>query len=236
MNLNVVGIVLLGILPTVVWLTFFSFQSKDRPTPFHMVIYGLILGAASTFVALIFEFYLHQRLYGLGFTTEHPLTITLFAAIEEVLKFLAVFLIIQPSKHFKEPLDAMIFMIIVGLGFAAVENVATLFNHGGAIDEIFASGKAFEIATLRFLGATLLHALVGAALGYHWAIGLLRKKAVGFHIIVGLLLAILLHGVFNYLIIKTGPISWTTVYLGAFMFFILIDFEEIKAADVSLPT
>jgi len=203
--------------------------------PFHMMLYALILGSAVTFLALFVQFYLDKHLYPAGFFREHPFVITLFAGVEEILKFLAVFLLIRPNKHFREPIDAMRYLIIVGLGFAMVENIASLFNYGGAIETIFSSGRAFEIATFRFLGATLLHCLVGATLGYHWAIGLLRKKSLGLHISVGLLLAILLHAVFNYLIMKTGPLSWTIVYLSAFMFFVLVDFEEIKAVDIDPP-
>lgn len=235
MSLNVVGVILLGVLPTIIWLTFFSYQHRRHPLPFQMILYALILGAAVTFAALITQFYLYKNLHAVGFLQEHPLVITLFAAIEEILKFLAVFLLIRPSKHFREPLDAMLYLIIVGLGFAMVENIATLFRHGGEIATIFSSGRAFEIMTFRFLGATLLHCLAGATIGYHWAIGLIRKKSTGPHIIVGILLAILLHAVFNYLIMKTGPLSWVIVYLSAFMFFVLVDFEEIKAVDTDLP-
>jgi len=231
MPITIAGVVALGILPTIIWLVFFEYQHKRHPLAFQMVVFSLILGALVTFFALVLQYYLDIHLFSIGYGRHHSLVIILFSAIEEVLKFLAVFLLVRPNKHFKEPLDAMLYMIIVGLGFAAVENVATLFNYGGDLATIFTSAKAFEIVTLRFMGATLLHALAGAVIGYHWAIGLVRKKAVALHIIVGLLIATLLHAIFNYLIMNTGPSSWVIVYLIAVMFFVLVDFEEIKAVD-----
>jgi len=231
MTPTILGVVTIGILPTIIWALFFEQEHRKHPQPFHAIIYALIVGGLTTVFVLVLQVALNDQFMLYGISLKDPRAITIFAAVEEVLKFLAVFVLIHPNKHFKEPLDAMIFMIIAGLGFAAVENIATLLNHGGELASVLGSGRAFEITILRFMGATLLHALVGAVIGYHWAIGLIRKSSLTLHILTGIIIATLLHAVFNYLIITTGPASWAIAFLATLAFFVLTDFEELKAVD-----
>ena len=46
---------------------------------------------------------------------------------EEVAKYLIIKIRILRDPEFDEPIDAMIYMIIAGLGFAALENILVLF-------------------------------------------------------------------------------------------------------------
>ena len=50
------------------------------------------------------------------------------AVIEEVLKFYTGYLFIRKKPDFDEPVDAMIYLIAVGLGFATVENILIVYS------------------------------------------------------------------------------------------------------------
>ena len=108
-------------------------------------------------------------------------------------------------------------MIVAALGFATVENIAAAFN---------APDLTFETTSLRFIGATLLHTLSSGLIGYFWAKYLIFKKNEFW--IQGALLAVLLHVVFNYLIIRFEPVIIPTTFLIVFALFILYDFEKLK--------
>lgn len=220
----------LGIIPSIIWLIFFDQEDNKHPEAWRNLSFAFILGAFMTFFALAVQLGLNHFFIEYHIASKSPLAVGMFATIEELLKFLAVFIMIRTTKYFDEPLDAMIFMVTVALGFAAVENIASLINQAGILSAGL-TPKTFEVLTLRFLGATLLHSLTSAMVGFHWAVGIFTKKLVAWHIFTGLAIASLLHSVFNYLIIRTGPASWAITFVIIIAFFVLIDFEKLKAED-----
>lgn len=220
----------LGVIPSVIWLTFFEQEDRKHPEGLRNIIFAFVIGAFTTFAALLVQLLINKFLLANGIATRSPIGVTIFAAVEEILKFLAVFFLIRRKKFFDEPLDAMIYMITVALGFAAVENVASAINHGNLLQGA-ALLKSLETLTLRFLGATLLHSVTSAIAGFHWAVGLVTRKYLAGHIAAGVFIAVLLHAVFNYLIIRTGPVAWAIPFVIAIAFFVLIDFEKLKRQE-----
>lgn len=210
--------ILLGLVPSVVWLLFFLREDDRHPEPKRLIFYVFFAGALSTFVALAFQLLFNKFAIWFGIETYSPLSLIFLAGIEELMKFGAVYFIVSKRKEFDEPLDAMIYMITAALGFAAVENIASIFQ----------SGNGVEVAALRFVGATLLHSLSSGLIGYYWGKALVLKINPKNLIIKGTILAIILHVVFNYLIIKTGPVGLVVIFLTAIGFFILNDFEKLK--------
>ena len=146
------------------------------------------------------------------------------AAIEEVFKFGAVYFVIKGRKEFDEPIDAMIYLIVAALGFAAVENIASVVQSNGFEVNI----GPLETTALRFVGATLLHALSSGLVGYYWARSIIARSGYFAAIAAGLFWATLLHSIFNYLIIKFEPLSLATVFLIFMAVIVLVDFEKLK--------
>ncbi len=188
-----------------------------------MIVYALIVGGLITFFALILQILVRTYLERLGFSPHSFYEISIFSAIEETLKFLAVYWFISKRNEFNEPLDAMVYMVTVALGFAAVENIASLGQIGGS--------GSLQLLAFRFFGATLLHSVASGILGYHWAVGIDRQKFIGWFIALGLAMAILLHAVFNYLILINGPGGWAITFALFIGFFLLSDFETLKKTD-----
>jgi RsiW-degrading membrane proteinase PrsW (M82 family) len=126
------------------------------------------------------------------------------AAVEEYLKYSIVKAKVLKNSAFDEPVDAMLYCIIAGLGFAAVENLLILFKAG-----LLPLGQALSTIGLRFLGATLVHALASGIVGYWLALGLLYARQRKKLILTGLTIAIIFHSCYNYLILtifnQTSP-------------------------------
>lgn len=189
-----------------------------------MVAKVFMAGALMTIFAAVIQFLL-QKIF-ISFSS----SFFVFAIIEEVFKFLAVYLVVRKSRFFDEPIDAMIYMITAALGFAMVENIAVALNASNIQEAIGAM-------TLRFVGATLLHALTSGIVGYYWAKSLILKNrflVVGRWslIIKGFALASLLHMIFNYLILISEEqiLIYPTIFLIIIALFIFWDFERLKAA------
>lgn len=134
------------------------------------------------------------------------------AFIEEFIKFLAVFIFISAAKEFDEPIDRMIYMIVAALGFAAAENFFFLST-------LTSNHEFFSIAILRFIGATLMHSLASGILGYAWA------KHSAF---LGILIATIIHTIFNYIVIGFGAAIYPTIYLIGIAFILFSEFDRIK--------
>ncbi len=234
---TVLVLIVLGLLPSLAWIIFYAHEDIRHPEPKKYIALAFIVGGLVTIVAYYAQLVLNGLSDALGIVDFSFLSFLILGGIEELFKFLGVFFCIHRLKAFDEPLHAMIYMIIAALGFAAVENVASLFQA--------AQGTVWNIAiveslTLRFVGATLLHSLASGIVGYYWGLAFIRNSR-GFAldherelhpIFIGLLFATVLHAIFNYLIIETGPASYAIIFLIFVAFFVLSDFEKLKKTDI----
>ncbi|MDD4761792.1 MAG: PrsW family glutamic-type intramembrane protease [Candidatus Pacebacteria bacterium] len=219
--------VFLGLLPSFAWLLFYLREDAKRPEPKKMIFFAFLIGAAATFFAFFFEVELSNILKFYGISESSSLSFLSFSFIEEVIKFSFVFWFIAKSRYFDEPVDAMIYMIAAALGFAAIENIGAAVNEWNNYLQI---GAVFHTITLRFIGATLLHSLCSAFIGYYFAQGI-RVKEKFLFVSEGILLASLLHAFFNYLIINAGAVVTPTIFLLLVGLFVLNDFEKLKSVS-----
>lgn len=204
-----IGLLALGVLPSIIWLSIYL-REDDHPEPNRFILKVFFLGALSAPLAAGLEF----LLVGLVKDTSWPPLLTNFivfflfiGVVEEYCKFLAVKLGIERKNVFDEPADAMIYLIVAGLGFAALENTLALFHFTDATGKAVL-GQAFEIAGLRFLSSTLLHVLASALVGYYLArTHFFREK---FSLIKGLAIAGFLHGTYNTLTLASDSFQKIT--------------------------
>src|SRR3989344_2488193 len=161
------SLILFGLIPSFAWLIFYL-KEDLHPEPKKLIWETFFTGAIITFVVLKFQIIFNDWLIGQGGMQYSAVSLLGLAAIEEVLKFVAAYLVINHHrKEFDEPVDAMIYMVVAALGFAAVENVAAAFN---------TPNLAMETIALRFVGATLLHTLASGTVGYYWAKSAIFRK------------------------------------------------------------
>ncbi len=208
---------ILGLLPSFAWLVFYL-KEDPHPEPKKLIFETFLAGAASTFIVLGTQMAVNGWLTGLGIIQYGILSVFMLSAIEEIFKFFAARLVINKHPYdFDEPIDAMIYMIVAALGFAAVENIAAAAK---------STELLFETTTLRFIGATLLHTLSSGLLGYYWAREIATRRK--YLLYTGFALATALHTGFNYLILNYEPVVIPTTFLIVAAIFILYDFEKLK--------
>jgi RsiW-degrading membrane proteinase PrsW (M82 family) len=226
--LTVIGLIVLGLLPSFAWLVFYLHEDLKHPQPKKLIAETFFMGCVVTYLVLKLQLFVNPYLIDFSIGSYSFMGFVVFAAIEEICKFGAVYLFVHKLKQFNEPLDAMLYMIVGGLGFAAIENIALLFQAAqGSIWNI----ALVETVMLRFVGATLLHSLSSGLVGYYWGLGFFRPDLMGRHILEGLTFATLLHAIFNYLIITTGPATFAVAFVFLLGFFVLNDFEKFKRLD-----
>lgn len=199
MNFITLGFYLiLATLPSLIWLLFYLRKDK-HPEPNNMVIKIFIFGVVSALAAVILEKLFVNALKIISLQNLPVLVISGMALIEEWCKYLTVRLGVLKNPNFDEPIDAMIYMIIAGLGFAAAENaflVNTLYSLNASFE------NTIGLILGRFVSAVLLHALCSGIVGFFLAYSLLLKKERKMFVFSGILLASGLHGIYNYIIIN----------------------------------
>jgi RsiW-degrading membrane proteinase PrsW (M82 family) len=226
----VIFAVLGGLVPAIFWLWFWLKEDAKRPEPKGVIIYTFILGGLAVIPTFILQRLLSKYFdWNLG---QGLLTLIIsWAAIEEVSKYLAARLSGLRSRHFDEPVDAMVYLITAALGFAALENSLYL------LDSFYArGGLALDFLLLgnfRFIGATVVHIVTSALVGFFIASSFCYGKvAKRLALVVGLFTATLLHSVFNYFIITSNNGALFKIFLTLWFTAILIIFffEQIKNA------
>jgi RsiW-degrading membrane proteinase PrsW (M82 family) len=209
-----------GIVPALLWLWFWLREDSKKPEPKLLLLLTFLIGMISVFVVLPL-----QKLF-VGLTISEDILTIIWAAIEELVKFGAVWVIALSSKEADEPVDFAVYMIIGALGFAALENALFLID---PID-LGESTVALITGNLRFLGAMLLHAVssatIGIMLGLSFYRGWFSKKI---YLLLGIGGAITLHSTFNFLIINNnGSLLNVFSLLWVVTIFVLLMFEQLR--------
>lgn len=168
----------------------------------------------------------YARLNGEVF--ENLTLVTIFAPIiEETLKYLFAYILVLRSKYDDEPIDPVIYMITVALGFAALENLFFLINP--FLKEGIANG--IMNGNMRFVGATLLHTMSSATIGMFIGFNFFDSKIKKFlWTVAGLVSAILIHALFNFFMVgNSNNASFIGLqYLWVVVIIVLLLFEKIK--------
>ena len=218
-----------GLVPSIIWLAFYL-RKDAHPEPNSVIQKVFLLGMLATLPAIALELGLRSLFSFLPFSEGVILILYIFlgvALVEEILKFLVVRFAVYKDKALDEPVDVMLYMIIAALGFAAFENILILFGLGASspISSILA------LTLVRLVGATLLHALASGAFGYFLARSFFDTKKKYLYVAVGLFVATLLHGLFNFYILEVqgaAKLVVPAIILIGLAIFVSISFKQLQ--------
>jgi len=166
----------------------YSFRRLGRGSVKHLMI-AFLLGACATVLPFVL-----QRLA--GDAREEPyrhsiLHVAWYAFIvvaftEEASKFLALRLYAYPLKSFEEPFDGIVYSVMIGMGFATVENIEYVWKFG------------VETGISRMFLSVPAHASFAVLLGYHVGWAKFRPTRYRWLMWKGLIIVVLLHGSFDF--------------------------------------
>lgn len=211
-----------GIIPALIWLWFWL-KEDIHPESAKMITLSFIGGALAVFLALPVQQFFYPYV-----VNNNLLAFSVFAAIEELLKFGTVYCIALRNKNIDdEPVDNIIYMLISALGFVALENtlfLVTPIASGNIISSIISDN-------MRFIGASLLHVISSGTIGIFMGFAFYKAKNIRkIYTIIGIMLAIVLHVSFNLFIINEPDnkiyIVFASVWLGVIILLSLI--EKVK--------
>ena len=210
-----------GVLPALAWLWFWMREDKRSPEPRRVIALAFLVGMVTVGVVIPIQ----QAVA--TFLASTTMVFIAWSIIEEVMKYAAARVTVLRSRENNEPIDSVIYMVTVALGFAAAENA--LFLLSPLAGETFT--QSLMTGNLRFVGAMLLHVLSSAVIGVFLALAFYKSKRQKLlFALLGVILAALLHSLFNFLILNTAEehLLRTFLYVWIGLIVLLAVLEYVK--------
>ena len=186
-------VLLATILPSVILVTYFVKSDKFKEPSFQ-IIKIFFLGILITIPAGFLNSYLIDYFYyNFRFHNYYNEIETFFVGpfTEEILKFCIIFFYCSRLDDFDEPMDGLVYGATAALGFAMAENFDYVYNASDF------NSTWQDVAWIRALSTAPMHAACGAMIGFAVSYYHFYNKKLIF-LIIGLLIAIFFHFLFNY--------------------------------------
>lgn len=199
-------LILVSALPVLALLFYFDRQDKGKKEPRKLKREVFVAGFFATILAIFIELPVDWIIQNIA-----PIPILYFflssfitaALVEEGIKLWVVKNKVYKLKAFDEVMDGITYAILVSMGFALFENIFYVLEGG------------LFIGAVRAVTAVPAHAMFSGIMGYY--IGKSKKAQLpeeGKHLIYkGLAIAILYHGLYNFLLSTASILSLLVVPL-----------------------
>jgi len=197
-----------GIFPALAWLWFWLKEDSAHPEPRRLIALAFIAGMITVVIVIPIQKYVA------GFLTTQTATFAAWSTIEEFAKYALAWLTVLHRSDNDEPVDSVIYMVAIALGFAGLENALFLLSPlaGDTVVQTVLTGN------LRFVGATLLHVFSSAVVGIFLAFSFYKPRLVKeWYAAIGVILASLLHITFNFLILNTADEHLLRAFAGVWV-------------------
>jgi RsiW-degrading membrane proteinase PrsW (M82 family) len=184
----------LAIAPGIAICFYIYFKDKYEKEPIKLLISSFLLGCCSVLTTLLLSgiatylFAFDPRSSNLYFSLVS--CVVGIGLVEEYSKFIFVRYYSYRNKAFNEPFDGIVYCVMVSMGFATVENILYVYDGGSSV------------AWLRMFTAVPMHAVFAIVMGYYLGV----QKHLGGRVkaIMGLIYAILLHGLYDFVLMYPG--------------------------------
>ncbi len=206
----------IAILPVIILMVYIYHQDKYQKEPIKTLAKAFIGGMIAIALDILIVTGIQYLAGDSAITKTVFFSAFLEAGIpEEFSKFLIFMLFIWRDMNFDEYFDGIVYATFIGLGFACVENIEYVFMFG------------FGTGVVRALLSVPGHFLFGVVMGYFLSMAKFHPEKRGTYLISGLLLAMIAHGLFDWLLMVSSALG---AGLGSILYFVFLwgDFKLWK--------
>jgi protease PrsW len=213
------GLLALAIAPGI-FICFYIY-SKDRYNrePPGMLLRAFVLGILSTIPAIIIQL-IAGRLpnpfsaNAVGATAFFAYCIV--ALSEELSKFAMLRLFLYKRKSFDDPFDGITYSVMVGMGFATLENILYVTEHG------------YTTGVMRMFLSVPAHGTFAVLMGYFTGLAKFNPANKLFYLLMAVLLPVLFHGTFDFFLFLGQSLLHIGGAVVSFLIAILLSLKAIR--------
>jgi RsiW-degrading membrane proteinase PrsW (M82 family) len=195
---------LLSIVPALALATYVWYADVTTPEPLSLLAVTFVLGILFAGFAAILNTGTNVVLRELGlaagyvgFVVQILTFFVVVGPVEETVKLLAVYLYAFRSSRFDAVIDGAVYGAVAGLGFATIENAVYISGQVQGISgplTLIAEGSA--VTAVRALAGPG-HVIYSAFAGYYLGLAKFNPERAGPIVLKGLVVAALIHAVYN---------------------------------------
>ncbi|MBS1512184.1 MAG: PrsW family intramembrane metalloprotease [Bacteroidetes bacterium] len=213
------GLLALAVAPGIAICIFIYLKDKYNREPLGLLLFSFVLGMCSIIPALMLE-----KAFGLSqneMTTASAVSLAVFAyavvaVSEEGSKFLMVRLFCYPRKAFDDPFDGIVYSVMVSMGFATLENIGYVMEHGVAT------------GIVRMFLSVPAHATFAILMGYHIGLAKFDPARRGMHFFLAIFWPVVFHGTFDFFLFKADTLLHIAGALVSFIIAIRLSKKAIR--------
>ena len=187
-------LVAISLAPVVAIIWFIYTRDKYEKEPTRLLILAFVYGLISVIPALAGSYLGSQT--GInpnaGLFDAFIFAFVIVALAEELGKFLLLRYGLFNHKSFDEPFDGIVYSVMIGMGFAALENV------------LYALDGGLQVAILRMFTAVPGHASFGVIMGYYVGLAKFEPQKRNQHLLTGLFGATIAHGTYDFFLMQNS--------------------------------
>lgn len=213
--MNTLLLLLLSVLPGLIIVLYIYWRDRHDREPIFYLTICFVFGMLSTYPAIKMEEF-GMRDLGIYNAIHDPFmtftfTFVVIAFSEEFVKYVFLRYYIFPKADFDEPMDGIVYSVMISMGFATLENVLYVVIRADTIE------MAFQIGLLRMITAVPAHATFAVLMGYFVGLAKFSKNKGNLYLVIGLVGAIVLHGTYDFFIFMQMKefLVWFTLIFGA---------------------
>ncbi len=201
-------------------------QDTHEKEPKKMLLWAFLCGCASTIPAIIGQtFFKHLENHGSLLQTA-IFAFGVVALTEELSKYLLLRRFIYPKKDFNEPIDGIVYGVMVGLGFATLENLLYVFN---------ANNNGLSTALGRAFTAVPAHAAFGVLMGAYIGLAKFFPEKRTIYTFIGVGLAVFFHGAYDFFLMQQVYEGMAIMAMFTLVWGIMMSRRLIKVGQVLSP-
>jgi RsiW-degrading membrane proteinase PrsW (M82 family) len=189
----------LALAPGAAIMLYIYLRDKHEREPLGLLMISFLYGGLSTVLTLVISWPVNAFLLTKETDVVQQFWNAFFkvALVEEFSKFVFVRFILFYNRNFNEPFDGIVYAVMVGMGFATLENVLYVYQYG------LATG------IMRMFTAVPAHATFAILMGFFIGKAKFTHRRVFYFSTAGLVTASIFHGSYDYfLFISFIPGIW----------------------------
>ncbi|MFY7879396.1 MAG: PrsW family intramembrane metalloprotease [Lacibacter sp.] len=208
----------LSIAPGLAISLYIFLKDQYNREPALQLLISFFLGCLSVIPAILIQVFSTkpiENIMGEGILFTAVFAYLIVGMSEEWSKYLMLRLYAFPKKAFDEPYDGIVYSVMVGMGFATVENIGYVLQHG------------FGTALLRMFLSVPAHGTFAVLMGYFAGKAKFNPERKTFLLMSGIFWAVFFHGTFDFLLFLQGNQTVTKItgegllFLGAVASFLV---------------